>query len=163
MPQSTVDGWKDGKQEACPQGLVRHDNGGGCAPASLAASVFVGPYATVLANTTVTGNAKIDDHATIVSGTVSGGTVAALTLLGSTNASSFSVSGSAVAKSTFYPLGFFESGQAISGTASLIGDIEYRGVGTNLASGVHFGFVDNTSAAATSTADVTIAPPYAWK
>lgn len=161
------EGWQNGTQAACPSGLARHANGGGCAPSSLAASVYVGPYATVRAGTNVSGNARIDDHATVVSGSVTGGTVAGLTLLGSTtqpyNANAFTVSGSAVVKTTFYPLGFYESGQGVSGTASLIGDVEYRGVGTNVSSGTQYGFVDTTTTPPANTTDVTLAPPHAWR
>jgi hypothetical protein len=117
------DGYVGGGAAACPSGLARVANGGGCAPASLPSSVFVGPFAKVLAGADVSGNVRVEDHATIVSGTVSGGTVGALTLLGSQipplNTNMFSLSGSAIAQTTFYPLGFFESGQSISGTARL--------------------------------------------
>jgi hypothetical protein len=155
-----------GTQAACPTGLSRIANGGGCGPSTLPSSVYVGPYATVLSGATVTGNARIEDHATVVSGTVSGGTVGALTLVGSTtapyNANPFSISGSAKAQTTFYPLGFFESGQSISGSAWLFGDIEFRGTGFTEASGSFYGYVDNTIASETIN-DVTVAPPYTWR
>jgi hypothetical protein len=71
----------------------------------------------------VSGDARIEDQAVILDGaTVSGGTVGALTIL-----NRFSVSGSATVQTTFYPPGFFESGQGASGTARLYGDVEYRG------------------------------------
>jgi hypothetical protein len=73
------------------------------------------------------------------------------------------VSGSARVASTFYPLGFYEGQQAVSGTAQLIGDLEYRGVGLNKSSGTYFGFVDSSTPAASNTTDVTLAPPYAWR
>ena len=79
------DGWQGGTQAACPSGLARVANGGGCGPSSLASTVFVGPYATVLSTATVSGNAHIQDHATIVKGTVSGGTIGALSLVGLTS------------------------------------------------------------------------------
>jgi hypothetical protein len=160
------DGWQGGTQAACATGLVRHANGGGCAPSALAASVFVGPYATVLSGPTVSGNAVITDHATILNGTVSGGTVGGLTILGSKtpgNANTFTLSGSAVAKTTFYPLGFFEPTQSISGTAALVGDVEYRGASMTETAGTFYGFVDNTITAATNTTDITIPPPYTWR
>jgi hypothetical protein len=75
----------------------------------------------------------------------------------------FTVSGSARAASTFYPLGFFEPNQSISGNASLVGDIEYRGAGTNKSSGTYFGFVDPASPAAGNTTDVTVPPPYLFR
>ena len=159
------DGWQGGTQAACPSGLVRVANGGGCGPSGLASTVFVGPYATVLSTATVSGNAQIQDHATIVKGTVTGGTVGALSLVGltTTPANGFNVSGSATVKTTFMPLGFFESGQSLSGSASLIGDIEFRGVGFTESAGTFYGFVDNTIKAATSTTDVTMAGPYTWR
>ena len=89
---------------------------------------------------TVSGNAHIQDHATIVKGTVSGGTVGALSLVGltTTPANAFNISGSATVKTTFMPLGFFESGQSVSGSASLIGDVEFRGVGFTETAGTFF-------------------------
>lgn len=153
------EGFRNGVQDACPSGTRRHPNGGGCALSTVPTSVYVGPYAQVLGGT-VSGTARIEDHATVLSGTtVSGGTVTGLSVL--TN--SFSVSGSARAAATFYPLGFFEARQSISGTAQLIGDIEYRGVSATKSSGTYFGFVEPTTPAATNTADVTVAPPYAWR
>jgi hypothetical protein len=120
----------------------------------------------VLAGATVTGSARIEDHATVVSGSVSGGTVGALTLVGSTtapyNANSFSVSGTAKTQTTFYPLGYFESGQSISGSAWLFGDVEFRGAGFSETSGSFYGYVDNTIASET-IGDVTTPPPYAWR
>lgn len=78
-----------------------------------------GPYAQVLGGT-VSGNARIDDHATLLNGaSVSGGSVGALSIL-----NRFTVSGSAQVQTTFYPPGFFESGQGLSGTARLYGDVE---------------------------------------
>jgi hypothetical protein len=159
-------GYPGGQQAACPSGLSRVANGGGCGPSTLPASVYVGPFATVLAGATVSGTARIEDHATVVNGTVSGGTVGALTLVGSTtapyNANPFSISGSAKAQSTFYPLGFFESGQSISGTAWLFGDIEFRGQGFSESSGSFYGYVDNTIASETIN-DITGPPPYTWR
>jgi hypothetical protein len=155
-----------GQQAACPSGLVRVTNGGGCAPSGLPSSVYVGPYATVLAGGKVSGNARIEDHATVVNGTVSGGTVGALSLVGSTtapyNANAFTISGTAKAQSTFYPLGFFESGQSISGSAWLFGDIEFRGQGFSESSGSFYGYVDNTIASETIN-DITTPPPYTWR
>ncbi|HET7544131.1 MAG TPA: DUF6055 domain-containing protein [Polyangiaceae bacterium] len=155
------DGFQGGKPEACPSGLSRHDNGGGCAPSDTPATVYVGPYATILGGT-VSGSARIEDHATIVKGTVSGGTVGALSLIGGASSNAFTVAGSAKVQTTFYPLGYFESGQGLSGTASLLGDVEYRGQGTNRSSGSFSGFVDDTSQSAPMT-EVTTPPPYAWR
>src|SRR5262249_7367625 len=122
------DGFQDGKQRACPSGLTRVTNGGGCAPASLPSSVYVGPYATVLSGATVSGNARIEDHATAARGRVSGGTVGAMTLIDGFNMSD------GTAKTAFYPLGYFETGQGLAG-GSLVGDVEYRGMGLSRSSG----------------------------
>jgi hypothetical protein len=156
------DSYPGGAQAPCPTGLSRVANGGGCGPSTLPASVFVGPYATVLAGTTVTGNARIEDHATVARGTVSGGTVGALTLVGSNTAYAFSIGGTATAQTTFYPLGFFESGQSIAGSARLFGDVEFRGAGFSESTGSFYGYVDSTIASET-IGDVTTPPPYAWR
>jgi hypothetical protein len=159
-------GFTGGAQGACPAGLTRVANGGGCGPSTLASSVYVGPYATVLAGASVSGNTRVEDHATIVSGTVTGGTIGALSLVGSTtppyNNFSFNVSGSATVQTTFMPLGYFESGQSVSGTARLFGDVEFRGAGFSESTGSYYGYVDNTIASETIN-DVTTTPPYAWR
>jgi hypothetical protein len=150
------EGFVGGQPGACEVG-ERHENGGGCAPANLPQSVFVGPFAQVLGGN-VSGNARIEDHAIVMNGaTVSGGTVAALTLL-----NRFSVSGNARVQATFYPPGFFEGGQGLSGTARLYGDVEYRGQGTNRNAGEFFGLVDAATASRPIN-DVTLAPPYTWR
>jgi hypothetical protein len=127
--------------------------------------VYVGPYAAILGGT-VSGSARIEDHATVISGTVSGGTVGALSLIGSKsppyNTNTFSISGSATAKTTFYALGFFESGQSISGNATLYGDVEFRGQGFSPSSGSYSGIVSATENTAVGT-EVTVAPPYKWR
>jgi len=150
------EGFVGGVPAACAAG-ERHENGGGCAPAGLPASVYVGPYAQVLGGN-VSGNARIDGHAVVLGGaTVSGGTVGGLSVL-----NRFTVSGTARVETTFYPAGFFEGGQGLSGTGHLYGDVEYRGQGLNRNAGEFFGYVD----AATPTqpiAEVTLAPPYAWR
>jgi hypothetical protein len=145
-----------GTQAACPAGTSRVANGGGCGPSSLPATVYVGPYAQVLGGT-VSGNARIDDHAIVLTGTVSDGTVSGLSIIGN-----FGVSGTAKAQTTFYPLGFFESGQAISGSTALVGDVEYRGQGYNRSSGTCSGFVDSATCLAPGT-EVTAAPPFTWR
>jgi hypothetical protein len=156
------EGFKTGTQDACPSGLTRASNGGGCAPSGT--SAYVGPYATVLSGTTVGSGARIQDHAIVASGSVSGGTVGALSLIGSSggmyNNYSFAMS-SGTAMATFYPLGFFESGQGLSG-GSLIGDVEYRGQGLSRGSGTCSGFVDSATCTGPGT-DNTPAPPYAWR
>jgi hypothetical protein len=150
------EGFVGGTPSPCSAG-VRHPNGGGCAPEGLPESVFVGPYAQVLGGN-VSGNARIEDHAIILNGaTVSGGTIGALSIL-----NRFTVSGSARVETTFYPPGYFEPGQGLSGTARLYGDVEYRGQGTNLNLGSYFGIVDANSQSS-AIDEVTVAPPYAWR
>jgi hypothetical protein len=162
------DSYPNGQLAACPSGTARHANGNGCALASVPASVYVGPHARVLGGT-VTGSARIEDHAVIVSGTISGGSVGALSLLGTVNhpgvvdARSFNVSGSAKIATTFYPLGFFAAGQSASGSATLLGDVEFQGANASKTSNVHYGFVDSASAGVASVNDVTVPPPYSWR
>ena len=155
LQQAWPDGFQGGAPAPCPAGLTRVANGGGCAPSNIPSSVYVGPYATVLSGATVSGNARIEDHAVVASGTVSGGTVSAMTLI-----SGFKMS-SGTAKTTFYPLGFFENEQGLSG-ATLVGDVEYRGAGLTRSSGTCSGFVDQATCIAPGN-DQTPAPPYAWR
>ncbi|MFG6459907.1 hypothetical protein, partial [Roseateles sp. BYS96W] len=104
-------GFQNGQRDACPSGTVRHSNGGGCAPSGTATSVYVGPYATVMPGSSVSGTARIEDQAIIANGTVSGGTVGGLSVVGVTGSpwgnNNFVVGGSAQVRTTFYPLGFF--------------------------------------------------------
>ena len=58
----------------------RWANGGGCVVGSPPTTVYVGPYAQVLGGT-VSGNARIEDHAVVTAGTVSAGTVGGLSIL----------------------------------------------------------------------------------
>jgi hypothetical protein len=125
----------------------------------------VGPYAAVLGGT-VSGNARIENQATIANGTVSGGTVGGLSLIGvaarsGRQASSFNVSGSATVQTTFYPLGWFGNGQSASGSARILGDVEY--VTTNKTSNTFYGLVNNDWNGVASATDVTVAPPYTWR
>jgi hypothetical protein len=151
------EGFQNGKLDGCPSGLTRATNGGGCAPSGTTA--YVGPYATVLAGATVSGSARIEDHATVVRGNVSGGTVGGLTLVGN-GSTAFNIS-SGTAKTTFYPLGFFASGQSLAG-GSLSGDVELQGANVSRTSGNCSGFVDGSTCTSPGT-DVTPAPPYAWR
>lgn len=150
-------GFQNGVRDACPDGLEPAANGGGCAPPGVTA--YVGPYAQVDSGATVSGDAHIEDHAIIARGSVSGGVVGALTLLGS-NTTAFTMT-SGTAKTTFYPLGFFEGSQGLSG-GTLIGDVEYRGSGLSRSSGTCSGFVDASTCLAPGT-DATPAPPYSWR
>jgi hypothetical protein len=149
------EGFQGGTQDPCPSGTTRVSNGGGCGPSSLPASVYVGPYAQVLGGS-VSGNARIDDHATILGGSVSSGTVGALSLI-----TSFDVRTSGKVLTTFMPLGYFERGQGVSGSASLIGDVEFRGQGYDRSSGTCSGFVDSSTCV--NASEVTVAPPYLWR
>ena len=152
------DGYPGGVQAACPSGTVRVSNGGGCGLATLASTVYVGPYAQVLGGT-VTGNARIDDHAIIVSGTVSGGTVSGLSIV----KSGMTIIGGTESVAWPYAPGWFEPPQSLSGTAQLLGDIEYRGANLTETSGAFCGYVDNTISSNCTGADVTQAPPYVWR
>lgn len=150
------EGFAGGERAACASG-VRHPNGGGCAPADLPASVFVGPYAQVLGGD-VSGDARIEGHAVILNGaTVSGGSVGALSIL-----NRFSVRDEARVETTFYPPGFFEPNQSLSGTARLYGDVEYRGPGTERTSGSFSGLVD-ANTPELDLGDITVQPPYTWR
>ncbi|MEN0036826.1 MAG: DUF6055 domain-containing protein [Cellvibrio sp.] len=158
-------GFKNGVRDACPSGTVRHSNGGGCAPSGTPSTVYVGPYAKIVGGN-VSGNARIENQATVVNGTVSGGTVGALSLIGVAShphhgASSFNVSGSAKVLSTFYPMGWFGSNQSASGTATLMGDLEF--VASGKSSNTFYGFVANDWNGVSSATEVTVAPPYVWR
>ncbi|HEX7480198.1 MAG TPA: DUF6055 domain-containing protein [Polyangiales bacterium] len=156
------EGFVGGHAADCSAGLTRISNGGGCGSSGLAASVFVGPYARVLGGS-VSGSARIEDHATVVRGNITGGVVGALTIVGTDAPNNgFDVGGSAQAHTTFYPLGFFEAGQLLSGTAQLRGDVELRGQGFGPTTGTYSGFVDSSSPSDTQS-DVTHAPPYVWR
>jgi hypothetical protein len=120
-------------------------------------AMYNGPYAQVVGGN-VSGSARIEDHAVVLSGTVSGGTVGALSII-----SSFSVAPSAIAQTTFYPLGHFASGQSISGSAWLYGDVEFQGGGVSRSSGACTGFVDGATCDPGSINDVNTPPPYAWR
>ncbi len=150
-------GFQNGAIDACPSGTVRHANGGGCAPSGTASSVYVGPYATVFSGATVSGNARIEDQAMVVRGTVSGGTVGGLSVI-----NGFTVSGSATVRTTFYPMGFFEGNQSATGTVNIYGDVEMRGDGTSLNSGNYSGYVDATSKVGSAT-DKNSKGPWTWR
>jgi len=98
-------GFQNGQRDACAAGTVRHGNGGGCAPASTPATVYVGPHAAILPGAQVTGTARIEDQAIVANGTVSGGTVGGLSVVGETGGpgtnNAFTVSGSAQVRTTF--------------------------------------------------------------
>lgn len=154
-------GFQNGQRDACPTGTARHANGGGCAPAATPSSVYVGPYATILPRGSASGNARIEDQAIIYNGSVTGGVVGGLSVIGS-SANAFTVSDSAQVHTSHYPLGFFEPDQKASGSAILIGDVEYRGAGLNRNRGTHSGFVDADSAVRTA-ADINTKQRPAWR
>ena len=152
------DGYQGGTQAACPSGTARVANGGGCGPSNLPSTVYVGPYAQVLGGT-VSGSARIDDHATVLSGTVSGGAVSGLSIV----KTGMTVSGGTVSVAWPYAPGWFETPQSVSGTAQLLGDIEFRGANMTESSGSFCGFVDNTITSNCAGVDVTSPPPYTWR
>lgn len=151
------DGYQGGVQAACPSGTARVQNGGGCGPASLPSTVYVGPFAQVLGGT-VSGDARIDDHAIVVSGTVSGGTVQGLSIV----KSGMTISSGTENVAWPYAPGWFDPPQTLSG-GTLLGDIEYRTANLNEASGSYCGFVDDTIKSNCTGADVTLPPPYTWR
>lgn len=158
-------GFKNGSRDNCATNLVRHSNGGGCAPANTPSSVYVGPYATV-AGGKVSENARIEDQAMVVNGTVSGNArVGALTTLGvAANAqhgqASFTVTGNASVMASFYPMGWFANNATAQGSVQLWGDLEYY---TNAkTSGIFYGLVDEAATGVSTAAEVTL-PPYSWR
>jgi len=134
---------------------VTSSSGGGCEPGSTS-TAWASSCPTKAATACTPGNARIEDHARVLSGSVSSGTVGGLTVL-----SGFRVATSGTVRTSFYPLGFFESGQGLSGSASLVGDVEFRGQGYDRSSGTCSGFVDAQTCE--DAAEVTVAPPYQWR
>lgn len=158
-------GFRDGVRDACPAGTQLHANGGGCATPSTPASVYVGPFAKVLGGQ-VTGNARIEDHATIVNGNVAGGRVGAMSVIGVSShphhgASRFDVRDSANVMGTFYPLGWFGQQQSVGGNAVLLGDLEF--VAASKTAGSFYGLVSDAWQGVTQVNEVTIKPPYQWR
>jgi hypothetical protein len=151
------DGYQGGTQAACPAGTQRVQNGGGCGPTSLPATVYVGPFAQVLGGS-VSGNARIDEHAIVLGGTVSGGTVTGLSIV----KSGMTVSSGTENLGWPYAAGWFESPQVLAG-ATLLGDLEYRGANLSKTSGAYCGFVDDSVNSNCTGADVTTPPPYTWR
>jgi hypothetical protein len=159
-------GFRNGEREACPSGTVRHPNGGGCAPAGTPPTVYVGPYASILPGGRASGTARIEGHAIVVNGSVTGGIVGGLSVVGMSGSpfgnNDFTVSGSARVRTAFYPLGFFESGQGAAGTMNLYGDVEYRGPALTLTAGNHTGFVDANSSVGSAT-DINQRTRWTWR
>lgn len=146
----------------------KHANGGGwvAAGATVAASAYVGPYARVLSGT-VSGNARIEDHAVVAdqAQVLGNARVGNLTVLRKNTM----VRDDARAFTTFLGLGEYENNITLSGTAGNIGDVEQRGA--SFASGFYYGFVDQAAAtdpkrgsALTAPApEVTATPNYIWR
>lgn len=156
-------GFQNGQRDACPTGTVRHANGGGCAPGSTPTTMYVGPYALVQPGATVTGNARIEDQAIVTAnGTVTGGTVGGISVIGGNNA--FTVSGSAQVYTTLAPMGSWEGGQVVSGTAKLYGDVELRDGQWSLNAGTWSGLVYEKLAAPVGTGiDINQKTKLTWR
>jgi hypothetical protein len=159
-------GFRDGQRDPCPSGTVRHPNGNGCAPSGTPTSVYVGPYATILPGGRASGTARIEEHAIIVNGSVTGGLVGGLSVVGTSGNpfgdNVFNVSGSARVRTTFYPLGYFEAAQGAAGTLNLYGDVEYRGQGLTLSGGNRSGYVDAASTLGSPT-DINKRTRWTWR
>ena len=155
------DGYQANAPKPSATGAVWANGGGWVATgASVATGAFVGPYAAVLGGT-VGATARVDDHAIVMTGsTLTSGTANGMTIL----MNGFTVSGSArVTLGWPNGPGWFERPVSASGTAVLLGDIEYRGANLTETSGSYCGFVDNTITSNCTGADVTVAPPYVWR
>lgn len=158
-------GFADGTRDNCEAGLSRHSNGGGCAPTDTPASVYVSPFAKILGGD-VRGNARIEDHATVINGQISdNASVGALSIVG-VNANphhgpaSFNVGDDAQLFATFYPMGWFGNQLNLTGTARFVGDLEaYTGKSQN----TFYGLVDDGWQGVTQAQEVTIQPPYQWR
>jgi hypothetical protein len=159
-------GFQPNAQPPVPGGR-QHPNGGGwvATNAVVDASAFVGPNARVLGGA-VRGNARIEDHAVVVSGEVrDSAVVSALTIVSANTI----VRDQARAATVFMPLGAFERNIVLSGTAHNIGDVEQRGA--SMSRGVLYGFIDppattNPRRGASLTApvrEVTAPPVYRWR
>ena len=163
MPQ----GFEAGAPDPTSSGH-RQVNGGGWAAAAahVDASVYVGPYARVLGGT-VTGHARIEDHAIVTGGTVEDdAVVGGLSVI----SDGVTVKDKAVVRTIFKGIGAFEPGTVIAGTAQVLGDTEMRG-GPTLTKGVYYGFVDQSSMTDASKGgdltapvpEVTAIPVYSWR
>jgi hypothetical protein len=161
----------DGFQANAPAPFAnahRHANGGGWVSnsATVDASAYVGPYARVYRGS-VLGNARLEDHAMLVDGTVrDNARLAAVSIIRRNTV----VKDNARTAMTFAGLGFFEDNIVLAGTAQMIGDVEKRGEQTPFTRGVFYGFVDDGRRldpryGANLTApvpEVTFQPNYVW-
>jgi len=134
--------YQPGAPAAIPGGH-RHANGGGWVGpnAQVAASAYVGPYARVISGS-VTGNARIEDHAIVLDrAQVQDNAVAAgLTVLRGDTV----LRDNAAARTSMLAIGEYEKSIVLSGTAQVIGDVEQRGA--SLSRGIFYGFVDPDTA-----------------
>ncbi|UPT55336.1 Svx/AvrXca family virulence/avirulence protein [Dickeya zeae] len=160
--------WAEGSQPNAPTPTARgrrHSNGGGWVAngAQVASTAYVGPYARVIGGK-VLDYARIEDHATVLSGTVSGNArVGGLTVVQGDTV----IKDNAQVNTVFKGPGAFERGVVVSGSAQLRGDAEIRGV--SVSQGVFYGFIDdngvrdNQAGASLSDAvpEVTERPAYA--
>jgi hypothetical protein len=145
----------------------RHANGGGWIgpDATVDSTAYVGPYARVIAGS-LRGRARLEDHAVLDGGQMQDDAAAAGLSIITGNTI---IKDNARVAATLLGIGELEKGIVLSGTAQLIGDVEQRGA--SLSSGVHYGFIDATTAAdpkrgaalTTPVAEVTAAPDYRWR
>ncbi|WP_335306301.1 Svx/AvrXca family virulence/avirulence protein [Sphingomonas adhaesiva] len=141
----------------------KHSNGGGwvAAGANVAASAYVGPYARVLGGT-VSGNARIEDHAIVASGTVRDrAVVGALSLIDEDS----TIADDAQVRTVFEGI----RASNVTGTAKNLGDTNYYGYSMN--AGTQYGPYENPSQLTdparganrtTAVPEVTAAPAYVW-
>ncbi|MEH2919581.1 Svx/AvrXca family virulence/avirulence protein [Samsonia erythrinae] len=133
--------WPEGSQPDAPNPTAnghRHANGGGWVSqsANVAPTAYVGPYARVIGGN-VMDNARIEDRATILSGTVEGhAVVGGLTVMQGDTV----VRDNARLHTVFMGPGAFERGIVLSGSAQMRGDAEIRGASAS--QGVFYGFID---------------------
>ena len=156
-------------------GGARHPNGNGWVGpgARVDPSAYVGPYARVYGGT-VTANARIEDHAIMMAGTV--GDSAQLTAL-TTLAGTATLTGAARIGSVFDMI--TGNGFVLSGTAQLLGDVQIFGDNRQIqaplfagfSKGVYYGMVlqsdgSDPARGASRTApvtEVTATPVYRWR
>lgn len=161
------EGYQPGAADPTPKGH-RHANGGGWVAdgAQVDASAYVGPRARVLSGK-VLGKARIEDHAIVNGGEVSGeAVVSGLSLI----SNGVKVIDKAAVRTSFMGIGQFEPNAVIGGTAKLYGDVELRG-GPNLTHGAYSGFVDAESQKDAKKGaqlsdfppEVTAKPDYKWR
>ena len=160
LAHAKPDGYQAGAPDPSAAGK-RWSNGGGwvASAARVTEGAFVGPLASVLSGT-VGAAARVEGQAVIAGGTLTSGTVGGLTIL----LSGVTVSGTARVELAWpYGPAWFEKPQSITGTAHMIGDLEYRGANATRSSGTYCGIVEDKDNDNCATADVTSAPPFVWR